>query len=316
MDTLVSTDISLAAQFLERGEIVAIPTETVYGLAANALNPSAIAKVFEAKNRPLFDPLIVHIGNKSQLTVYAKNISSKAQQLAEAFWPGPITLVLQRHLIIPDLATSGLETVGLRMPKHNTALQLLSQIDFPLAAPSANPFGYISPTTSRHVYDQLKGKIPMVLDGGPCEVGVESTIVQCDGEKVTVLRLGGVTVEEIERAVGPVSIQLSAASNPSAPGMFTSHYAPRKPLYIGKVEELISTHSDRNFAILSFHKKFDAAESCILSPSKNLNEAAQNLFGMMRELDAGGAEIILAEYLPEEGLGRAINDRLMRAASK
>lgn len=315
-NSIISDEISAAQQYLECGEVVGIPTETVYGLAANALNKEAIVKIFEAKNRPYFDPLIVHIGDGNQLPLYAKNISDKAQHLAAKFWPGPLTLVLERQSNIPDLITSGLDTVGLRMPNHPIALKLLAALNFPLAAPSANPFGYISPTTSQHVMDQLNGKIPLVLDGGPCTIGVESTILRCVNNEVTLLRLGALALEQIEAEVGQIRIEKSNNSNPMAPGMLASHYAPKKPLVVGNIESLLETHSHQKIAVLSFHKTYPATFSRRLSASQNLNEAAQNLFAMLRELDKSDADVILTENLPEIGLGRAINDRLKRAAFK
>jgi L-threonylcarbamoyladenylate synthase len=196
---MIVNDIPYVAELLRKGELVGIPTETVYGLAANALDDKAVVRIFEAKNRPFFDPLIVHIASVNQLDTYALDIPDKAWKLAHAYWPGPLTLVLQRQSVIPDLVTSGLDTVGLRVPNHQATLDLLGRLDFPLAAPSANPFGYISPTTAQHVADQLEQKIAAVLDGGPCTVGVESTIVHCANDgTVTLLRQGGLALEAIQ----------------------------------------------------------------------------------------------------------------------
>jgi L-threonylcarbamoyladenylate synthase len=301
---------------LEQGQVVAIPTETVYGLAANALDAKAVIKIFEAKKRPFFDPLIVHLKHASELDKYAVNIPSQAYALSKAFWPGPLTLVLQRSALIPDMVTSGLDTVALRVPAHPLALQILSRLSFPLAAPSANPFGYISPTTAQHVLAQLQGHIPLIVDGGPCTVGVESTIVQCTHEGTTVLRLGGTSVESIEAIVGKVKVNITSSSNPQAPGMLTTHYAPRKPMLIGNIDDLMAEHSSKKIAVLTFQKTYNVPHSRVLSAKGELNEAAQNLFSMMRELDATDADIILTELVPALGLGPAINDRLQRAASK
>jgi L-threonylcarbamoyladenylate synthase len=315
-DTIITQDIAQVIALLKKGEVVAIPTETVYGLAANALDPNAVIKIFEAKKRPYFDPLIVHIRSADELEKYASNIPENAIKLASALWPGPLTLVLERQSHIPDLVTSGLNTVALRVPSHPIALQVLSMLDFPLAAPSANPFGYISPTSAAHVNEQLGGIIPMILDGGNCTVGVESTIVQCTHDQTIVLRLGGTSVESIEAVVGSVSVNVSSTSNPQAPGMLTSHYAPRKPLLLGNIDQMIKQHDGKKIAVLSFQKKYDVHHNCVLSSNGNLSEAAQNLFSMMRTLDATDCDLIVGEFVPTHGLGLAINDRLQRAASK
>lgn len=316
LSTQITSNINKACSLLEQGQVVAIPTETVYGLAANALDVKAVIKIFEAKNRPFFDPLIVHLKHASELDKYAINIPSQAYALSQAFWPGPLTLVLQRSALIPDMVTSGLDTVALRVPAHPLAHQILSRLSFPLAAPSANPFGYISPTTAQHVLAQLQGHIPLIVDGGPCTVGVESTIVQCTHEGTTVLRLGGTSVESIEAIVGKVKVNITSSSNPQAPGMLTTHYAPRKPMLIGNIDDLMAEHSSKKIAVLAFQKTYNVPQSRVLSAKGELNEAAQNLFSMMRELDATDADIILTELVPAIGLGPAINDRLQRAASK
>ena len=205
----IGKDIQKAKDFLEKDELVAIPTETVYGLAANALNPIAVAKIFEAKERPTFDPLIVHTHSLQEVYKFVTNIHPALLKLAEAFWPGPLTLLLPKKEIIPSLVTSGLDRVGVRVPNHSLTLDLLSQLNFPLAAPSANPFGYISPTTAMHVEKQLGTKIPYILDGGSCEVGLESTIVGEENGEIIIYRLGGLSVDEIETIVGKVSMQLN-----------------------------------------------------------------------------------------------------------
>src|SRR5712672_3021710 len=202
----IGKDISKAADLLKQGKLVAIPTETVYGLAGNALNVEAVTRIFAAKNRPYFDPLIVHVCDPSAAGEYAERISDKALELMKRFWPGPLTVLLSKKNIVPDLVTAGLDRVGLRCPDHQMTLALLQSLPFPLAAPSANPFGYVSPTSAHHVFDQLGDKIPYVLDGGRCEVGLESTIIAEIDERLQILRLGGVSVEEIEGVVGPVAI--------------------------------------------------------------------------------------------------------------
>jgi L-threonylcarbamoyladenylate synthase len=318
-NTLIDTDISIAKKYLEEGETVGIPTETVYGLAANALNEDAVLKIFSVKERPHFDPLIVHVHSKEEIKKYTTDIPYKAAMLMEFFMPGPLTLLLKKKNIIPDLVTSGLDTVAIRVPNHPLTLSLLQQLDFPLAAPSANPFGYISPTTAQHVYDQLQGKIPYILDGGDTAVGVESTIIGFEGDDEAIIyRLGGLAVEEIGNVIGRVvvrtNIPIAIGTNPKSPGMLASHYAPRKKLVTGEpVEQL-----EGKVAVIAFNEPVPgiAPENQVLLSSKgDLNEAAKNLFATMRRLDASDADIIYAVEFPDEGLGKAINDRLKRASA-
>lgn len=317
--TITGTDVRVAAQWLERGECVAIPTETVYGLAANALAPSAVVKIFEVKNRPAFDPLIVHVPSVEAARRLITEFPGALRALAEHFWPGPLTLLLPKRALVPDLVTSGLPRVAIRMPAHPLAQALLHALPFPLAAPSANPFGYISPTTARHVFDQLNGKIPYILDGGPCSVGMESTIAGLEEEQLTVYRLGGISLEALEQVAGPVHLALNQSSNPAAPGMLKAHYAPRKLMLLGDIPALLAQQAGKKMGILTFRKQPPlpgAALQLALSETGDLAEAAQRLFAALRQLDTAEVEVILAEYAPEEGLGRAINDRLKRAAAK
>jgi len=311
----ISQDIIKAKSLLEEGELVAIPTETVYGLAANALNTETVLKIFETKNRPHFDPLIVHVSSIEQASSLVTDFPSNARLLAEKFWPGPLTLLLKKKQIIPDLVTSGLDTVGIRMPFHPLTLELLRTLDFPLAAPSANPFGYISPTSAKHVSAQLDDKINLILDGGESDVGVESTIIDCTQETPVVVRLGGLGVEKIESIIGRVEVNTTSSSKPSAPGLLISHYAPRKPFLLGDIEDLLKQNSDKKVAIISFQGNSNSALHKVLSEEGSLHEAAHNLFKVMRELDESSADMIIAERVPNHGLGRAINDRLMRAAA-
>ncbi len=317
--------VTLAQLLLARGELVAIPTETVYGLAANALNAQAVAKIFEVKNRPTFDPLIVHTYSIGQLEKYAHSIPVDAYHLAEAFMPGALTLLLPKQPNIPDIVTAGLPTVGLRIPKHSLALELLHGLDFPLAAPSANPFGYISPTTAQHVQTQLGSAISMVLEGGACSIGVESTIIGFPAGKPTILRFGGVSVEEIEAVLGKsVEMMTHSSSNPTAPGMLASHYAPKKPFYVTETGNLeafakgfLPKYAPEKIGVLGFKNRLPnipVENQHILSTEGDLNEAAQQLFGAMRALDNLAVRIIIAELVPAQGLGRAINDRLQRAS--
>ena len=311
----ISIDVSKAASLLRKGEIISIPTETVYGLAANALDDSAVAKIFEAKNRPGFDPLIVHIKKGLELEKYVSDIPKKAELLTEKFWPGPLTLVLPKKKIIPDLVTSGLNTVGIRYPNHPTTQALLNEVEFPLAAPSANPFGYVSPTTASHVQNQLGEKIPFILDGGHCEVGLESTIIGFSNDWTVVHRLGGLSIEEIETVVGKVYLNLNVSSNPITPGQLSTHYAPKKKVIVGyKMSELLEGRDEERIGILTFRDAYHGKDCYVLSGSGSLHEAARNIFSYLRELDESDVDIILAELVPDVGLGRAINDRLRRAA--
>jgi L-threonylcarbamoyladenylate synthase len=310
----IGTDIGKAAELLTKGYLVSIPTETVYGLAGNALKAEVVAKIFEAKNRPQFDPLIIHVPDIEHAERYVKNIPEKARQLANRFWPGPLTLVLQKQEIIPDLVTSGLDTVGIRCPDHKLTHQLLEKLEFPLAAPSANPFGYISPTQAQHVNEQLGNKIDYILDGGPCPIGIESTIIGFEIDQPVIYRVGGLGVEDIQQEIGDVKLQTNASSNPRAPGQLKSHYAPGKKLILGNLTELLQQYPNHCSAILSFKEDYNSPHQFILSKDGDLQEAAQNLFLALRTLDKLDVDVILAELVPNSGLGRAINDRLTRAA--
>lgn len=314
----IGDNVSIAKALLEQDQLVAIPTETVYGLAANALNPIAVAKIFEAKERPTFDPLIVHTYNLEQVYQFVTEIHPSLLKLAQTYWPGPLTLLLPKKNIIPDLVTSGLDRVGVRIPQHPLTLELLSQLSFPLAAPSANPFGYISPTKAEHVQKQLGDKIQYILDGGDCTVGLESTIVGEENGEIIVYRLGGLAIDDIEKIVGKVSVQLNQSSNPKAPGQLKSHYAPVKPFYMGNLNELQKKYAHKKIGALVFGDRYSLNETILiknLSPSENFREAAVNLFSFLRELDESNVEVIISDFLPEQGLGLAINDRLKRAAA-
>ncbi|QRQ99618.1 L-threonylcarbamoyladenylate synthase [Dyadobacter sandarakinus] len=312
----ISNDIGLAKAFLVRGELVAIPTETVYGLAGNALDEQAVLSIFEVKNRPSFDPLIIHTDSLEKVHQYVSEIPEAALALAQRFWPGPLTLLLPKKSIVPDLVTSGLDRVAVRIPQHGLLLDLLKELDFPLAAPSANPFGYISPTTAAHVNAQLGSRIPYILDGGASRVGIESTIVGFEDGQATVYRLGGLAVDEIEKVIGAVNVTAHSSSNPAAPGMLKSHYAPRKPLFLGNRESFTPGHGECGYLLFDqYLNDRDTKYQRLLSPSGNMHEAAHNLFACLRELDALDIATIYAEKVPVAGLGAAINDRLQRAAA-
>lgn len=309
-------DLQRAATVIRQGGLVAIPTETVYGLAANALDPQAVARIFAAKDRPFFDPLIVHIADTAWWPRVVREFPPLAERLAERFWPGPLTLVLPKSAAIPDLVTSGLPTVGIRLPDHPLTRELILLADVPVAAPSANPFGRLSPTTADHVRRQLGDRVDMVLDGGPCRVGVESTILQIQDNQALLLRPGGVSLEEIEAEIGSVSLLEQASQDkPAAPGMLDSHYAPRTKLQIVDKAPVVPPAS-LQAGLLTLTpqdtSRFAAAE--VLSKTGDLIEAAANFFQALHRLDQLGLDLILATPFPTEGLGRALNDRLRRAA--
>jgi len=312
---LIGRDIQVAKTYLTEGKLVAIPTETVYGLAANALNKEAVLDIFSAKKRPSFDPLIIH-STKDKIFRWVTAVPEKARQLADTFWPGSLTLVLPKSEEVPFEVTSGLDTVGIRVPKHDLTQDLLAQLDFPLAAPSANPFGYISPTTAQHVNDQLGEEVDYILDGGACDIGIESTIVGFESGEPVIYRLGGLTVEAIESVVGRVNIRVNQASDPRAPGMLKAHYAPGKPLILA--DDLSMVKDDPDAACLLFGVSPDIpADRCFnMSDRGDYYEAAARLYALLRELDHSPYKKIYARLLPEEGLGLAINDRLRRAAAQ
>jgi L-threonylcarbamoyladenylate synthase len=316
----IGTNLRFAEMLLRKGEVVAIPTETVYGLAGNAFDEDALLKIFSAKNRPHFNPMIAHCSGWEMVEAITGKIPPLAVQLAEAFWPGPLSLLLPRNERIPDLLTAGSPLLAVRQPAHPLSLQLLRQLDFPLAAPSANPFGYISPTTAAHVQAQLGEKIPYILDGGPTLVGIESTIIGFDAMgKAIVYRLGGLSLEEIEEVVGPLSYAPRVQDRPEAPGRLKSHYAPQTPLVLDGEQPWQETQDPQQVGAIVFQRPLPdipPGQQFILSPGADLAEAAKNLFSALREMDQRGYALIVAERLPEEGLGRAINDRLERAQHK
>lgn len=318
--SFIGHNIDIAATLLKKGEAVAIPTETVYGLAANALNTSAVAKIFQIKQRPTFDPLIIHLPSFDKVYDYALDVPEIFEVLAKKFMPGPLTLLLRKKDIIPDLVTAGSPYVAVRIPSHNVTKSLLDMVDFPLAAPSANPFGYISPTTAQHVADQLGNKVYYILDGGPCDVGLESTIIGMnENGDIEVLRKGGLSIENIREVVGNIIIRDISTSNPEAPGMLTSHYAPRVPLILTELSQLNDLSDINRTGIISFRNflpTIPTKHQIVLSPSGNFLDAARNLFSGMRYLDGCDIDIIYAELVPEMDLGIAINDRLRRAAHR
>lgn len=316
MSTSITKDIVLCQQLLKDKKLVAIPTETVYGLAANAFDENAVQQIFEMKGRPRFNPLIIHIHKLEQLNELAKNIPPSALKLAEFFWPGSLTLILPKKDKVPSSVTAGKSTVGIRMPNHPMTLKLLEGLPFPLAAPSANPFTRVSPTSAEHVARYFDGRISAILDGGPCEVGLESTIVGFEGDIPIVYRKGGISIEAIEAVVGNVKLLIENETSPQAPGMLLKHYSPKTPLILSNdLNDTIKKYGTKKMGILSFYKNdFPSAEIVkTLSPKKNMETAAKNLFAALHDLDEANLDIIIAERFPDEGLGSSINDRLLRA---
>ena len=318
---MISDNIDKAVEILNNNDLVAIPTETVYGLAGNIYSEEAISKIFEIKNRPFFNPLIVHIHSIKQLDELTNYIPPKAQLLADAFWPGALTIVLKKNSKVPNIITAGKDTVAIRMPNHPTTLALLEQLNFPLAAPSANPFGCISPTKAIHVEEYFGNSLQMVLEGGDCKNGIESTIIGFESDVPVLFRLGAISVEDIEKAIGTVKI-INTKENiaPDAPGMLEKHYAPLTSTYLeSDIEAAIKLFSNKKIGLLLLSKKINnpqIAHQEILTEHGDLQEAATNLYAALHVLDKLNLDVIIAERLPDIGLGKSINDRLERATKK
>jgi L-threonylcarbamoyladenylate synthase len=309
--------ISRAVELLRQGQVVGLPTETVYGLAGDGLNPVALARIFEVKQRPLFDPLILHFTNADAAFAVAENVPETARELARRFWPGPLTLVLRKKEMVPDLATSGLPNVAVRVPSHPVAQALLRAFGGPLAAPSANRFGRISPTDAFAVRSELGDAVPLILDGGPCAVGVESTVLSLAEDRPVLLRAGGIPLEEIEAVVGPVQHATPVDDRPQAPGQLKHHYAPRKPLRLVSSATEIPPQSDIGLLLFGSPRWAETYSCAVenISPTGDLREAAANFFRALRALDDHPEVTMLyALRLPARGLGLAINERLERAS--
>ncbi|MFG3698878.1 L-threonylcarbamoyladenylate synthase [Micromonospora sp. NPDC047620] len=308
--------IAEAASVLRTGGLVAFPTETVYGLGANALDARAAARIFEAKARPSFDPLITHLADAAELEKLVGAVPAAVAALAERFWPGPLTLIVDRPAAIPPIVTSGLATMAVRVPDNAHARALIAEAGVPVAAPSANRFGQLSPTRAEHVVRGLGAAVDVVLDGGPTRCGIESTIVDARGERPVVLRLGALPLEALEEAVGPVTVRPGSSGQPVAPGTLAAHYAPRTPLRLASGGEPPAADGVRR-SFLAFREPpaGDWAAVEVLSAAGDLTEAAARLFDALHELDATGVGEIVVEPVPEVGVGRAINDRLRRAAA-
>jgi L-threonylcarbamoyladenylate synthase len=317
--SIISKDIQKAVHLLINEELVAIPTETVYGLAGNIFSEKAIKSIFSTKKRPFFNPLIVHIPSIDSLENIVTHIPEKAKLLAAAFWPGSLTLVLKKSDKIPDLITAGKDTVAVRIPNHPVTLALLKQLPFPLAAPSANPFGSISPTKPTHVEGYFKNKIQMVLDGGSCANGIESTIIGFEDGAPIIYRLGALPLEDIEAVVGKVAIKNKKEENPDAPGMLARHYAPKTSTFlVANVFSEVKKHSGKKIGVLVFKSSLHDKNitEIILSKEGSMQEAASKLYAAMHALDHKNLDVIIAEKFPAFGLGNSINDRLQRATFK
>jgi L-threonylcarbamoyladenylate synthase len=318
--TEISTDRTAAVELLRKGEIVALPTETVYGLAADALNAIAVTKIFEAKDRPRFDPLIVHLPDRDWLEKVADLPAQDRQlilKLADKFWPGPFTMVLPKRQIIPEIVTAGLDTVAVRVSAHPVFSEIIREFGKPLAAPSANRFGRVSPTAAQHVLDDLQDRITLIIEGGPTAHGIESTIVAIRDGKIDILRRGPITAEQLSE-LAKIDV-VAAGEKVSVPGQLPAHYAPKTRLRLIGDAKSFSPDKDQRVGLLAWNpvksgKNF-AAVRC-LSERQDLHDAAANLFRCLRELDALDLDVILAERVPSQGLGAAIMDRLRRGAHR
>ena len=317
---MITTDLIKAKNILLKNELIAIPTETVYGLAGNAYSDKAIRKIFELKKRPLFNPLIVHLKSASCIQEVASEIPEIGLKLIHQFWPGPLTLILKKQKHISDLITAGKDTVAVRVPNHPLTLALLNELEFPLTAPSANPFGSISPTNAEHVLSYFGKEIEAILDGGQCEKGLESTIIGFENEKPILYRHGAISMDEIEKVTGDLGIYTNNNISPNAPGMLSRHYAPNTDTYLSNnVPTLINQFEGKKIGLLVFNKEIENNKIIyqeVLSKTGDLNEAAKNLYAAMHRLDNCKLDLIIIEKLPDMGLGKTINDKLTRATKK
>jgi L-threonylcarbamoyladenylate synthase len=311
-----SDSIRKAAEIIKHGGLVAFPTETVYGLGADGLNPIAVAKIFEAKKRPTFNPLILHISNKDQLKNFSSIQNEKVDQLINKFWPGPLTLVLEKTITVPDIVTAGNSTVAVRMPNHPVALELIDASRTAIAAPSANKFGHLSPTEAAHVAKYLGEKVDLILDGGKCSVGVESTIIQFLENEFYLLRPGGLSKEEIEKEIGKIKTGKVNPKRPNSPGQLLFHYSPNTQL---KFFDKKLLDKKKKIGMLYFKERnidYPFEVENFLSAGGDIREAAANLFNCLHELEKSGLDLILVEPVKEMGLGLAIMDRLRKASQR
>lgn len=318
--TEIINDIQKAINALNNGKVIAIPTETVYGLAANIYDENAINLIYSIKGRPNNNPLIVHIKSIDQLNNVATEIPPIAKKLAQHFWPGPLTLVLKKQKSISNIISSGKNTVAVRVPNHPIVLNLLHNLDYPLAAPSANPFGSISPTNSNHVFQYFENKIDLILEGGNCVNGIESTIIGFENNDAVLYRHGSIAIEEIEKITGSLKIITKDNNAPNAPGMFSKHYAPKtKSFLVEDINHSIQTFGTEKIGVLVFRQKVANSKPIIqyiLSESGDFKEASKNLYSYLHELDSLNLDVILIEKLPNINLGKSINDRLNRAVAE
>lgn len=313
-------DIYFAKSFLDKGELVAIPTETVYGLAANAFNKEAVQKIYELKQRPTNNPLIIHCHSIEQIEQFVTEIPKEAYELAKQFWPGPLTILLKKNDLIPDYVTAGSEYAAFRIPNHPLTLELLKQLDYPLVAPSANPSNRISPTKAIHVYDYFKDTIPYILDGGDCTEGIESTIVHFDEKNAKILRPGSITFQQLFYVIPSIAIDQEVQEKPIAPGLSKKHYSPTTAFkVIDKIDfkSIIAYKSKFNkIAVITCKKEqvsiVDIDFYCY-SENGDLDQIATNLYNLLLSVDSKGYDLIISELAPEVGKGIAINNRLKRA---
>ena len=329
---LTSNDIEKAAELLRAGKLVGIPTETVYGLGANGLDPDAVARIFAAKGRPQDNPLILHIPSADHLARYCRDIPDSAYALAGAYWPGPLTMILPRREVVPDVVTAGLDTVGMRCPSHPVCRAILEAADIPVAAPSGNTSGRPSPTTAAHMWEDMDGKIDAIVDGGPCTVGVESTIIDLTCTPPRLLRPGGVTLEQLEAVLGEVAVDpavtrlMGAGEKPKAPGMKYRHYAPKAPVTVvagdpAKSAAYIAAHAAPEDGIICFDeflplftRRLETRPVMDLGPAGNKEEQARHIFDALRSFDHTQVRAIWAQCPDSKGIGLAITNRLNKAA--
>lgn len=317
MKTIVTKQIEAAAEVLLNGGIIGMPTETVYGLGGMAYSEAAVKEIYRVKQRPFYNPLILHISGIKDIDTVAAQIPDAAYRLAEKFWPGPMTLVVGKKTEVPGIVTAGHDTVAIRVPSHPVAQQLLKATGAPVAAPSANPFGRTSPTTAAHVLEYFEEQIPLILDGGPCEVGIESTIIGFDNGKPVIYRQGTVTEQQIVKIAGKVDRFVNEEAAPRAPGMLSRHYAPKTPLVVTKdVVATAEAYAGKRLGIISFSGSIlpQAVSEIVLSRTGSLKEAAANLYRSIHQMDNAAVDLIIAEEFPATGIGAALNDKLYRAS--
>jgi len=316
----ITKDIFLAKKVLDANALVAIPTETVYGLAANGTSPTALNKIYEAKGRPRNNPLILHFKDLKSIAPYVLEITKDVELLTEQFWPGPLTLLLPKTTRVPEIVSAGSDRVAVRIPNHRLTLDLLNILEYPLAAPSANPSGYISPTLPKHVQKQLGTKISTILDGGPCDSGIESTILGWENNEPIIYRQGVITMAQIEKVINRSLNTKQGNGLLEAPGMSSSHYSPdTNTIVTDNVHKTLNDHKTEKVGLISIATHYpvptNVIETVVLSHHANLAEVAQNLYTAMHYLDGLDLDVIIIELAPNEGIGKAINDRLLRSSS-